>query len=109
MSNKLFHEVYSSESIVDLNRDVSECFDSRFNPNAEHLNDSSEIHVRFVFTHEDETIVMHNSTYSMEELNDVEENLHDAFCDLDRPDMPGFEGFFEGDMTLDMTYTNEEE
>ena len=109
MAKKLFHEVYYSESIVDLPRDVTECFDSRFNPEAENLDESSEIHVRFVFTHEDETIIMHDRTYSMEELNDIEENLYDAFGDLDRPDMPDCEGFFEGDMTLDITYTNEEE
>lgn len=108
MSQPLFEETYCSESIADLGRDVSECFDSRFNPKAAPLTQESVIHVTFTFTHEDEVIVMHNRQYSLEEVNDIEENLYDAAGDLDRPDMPGFEGFFEGDMKLVMTYENEE-
>lgn len=109
MANKLFHEVYYSESIVDLPRDVNECFDARFNPEAENIDEFTEIHVRFVFTHDIKTVVMHDRTYSMEELNDIEENLHDSLSDLDISDIPECDGFFEGDMTLDITYTNEEE
>lgn len=96
----LLKQVYDSESIVDLGRDVSESFSSDFTPNAQYINDDSEIAVHFVFNYEDETIIMKNQCYSLEELNDIEEDLRDSFCNLNRPDMPDFPGFFYGDMTL---------
>jgi hypothetical protein len=103
MPIELFKKDYSSESIVDMFRDVHECFDSRFNEPAKHLGEEFTVNVAFVFEDENKNDkqVLLDKNYDNESMIDVEEDLTDSFKNI-KVEQDEY-GFFEGDLIVKIT------
>lgn len=103
MTIELFQKKYDSESIVDMFRDVHECFDSRYNEPANKLGEEFTVNVSFVFEDEvnNDKQVLLNKNYDNESMIDVEEDLTDSFKNI-KVEQDEY-GFFEGDLIVKIT------
>ena len=101
MDNTLFKKVYDSESIVDVYRDVSECFDPDFNSNATKLKDSGSVHVHFYFQDGPERQDLLQRVYDTDSYGEVEQDIGDTLSDI-HTEKDEY-GFFEGDLIVSIT------
>lgn len=98
----LFYQEYSSESLFDLCRDVTECFDPVYNKTALALNEESSILVVFNYFFEDGTIKeLLNSTYYHDNFHEVEDNLFYSVEKIN--DQKDEHGFHPGEFKLTIT------
>lgn len=104
MPVELFKKIYDSESIVDMFRDVFECFDVRFNPPAKNLGEEFNINVSFNYEFEENKQIMLNRNYDNESMIDIEEDLTDYFSKLNVKQDEN--GFFDGDLIVKITILN---
>lgn len=103
MTIELFKKDYSSESIVDMFRDVHECFDPKFNEPAKYLGEEFTVNVSFIFEDEnkaDKQILL-NRNYSNDSMIDIEEDLTDSFSNI-KVEQDEY-GFFDGDLIVKIT------
>jgi hypothetical protein len=101
MDNTLFYKKYDSESIVDVFRDISECFDKDYNPNAIKLDGKNSVLVYFFFQDGPELQDLLNRVYDSDSYCDIEQNIGDSMSGLaiEKDEY----GFFEGDLIVSIT------
>lgn len=106
MNTQIFNKVYDSESVSDIFRDVSEAFDSNYNPEFKVIEDSfdenSEVLVTFIYKNDmGDTQELLNKTYYQETIIDIEEDIQYSFKNLSvKQDEYGF---FDGDLIVTFT------
>lgn len=101
MDNILFNKKYDSESIVDVFRDVSECFDKDYNPNAVKLDEKDSVLVHFYFQDGSELQDLLKRTYDIDSYGDIEQHIGDSMSGIaiEKDEY----GFFEGDLIVSIT------
>ncbi len=102
MDNTFFKKAYDSESIVDVYRDVSECFDSDYNPNAVKLKEHNSVKVHFYFQDGPERQDLLQRTYDIDSYGEVEQDIGDSLSDI-HTEKDEY-GFFEGDLIVSITF-----
>lgn len=104
MQVNLFKQIYDSESVADIYRDVFECFDKRFNPLAKKLGNIFNINVLFLYKNKENKQIMLNKYYDNDSMLDVEEDITNSFKNISV--IQDDNGFFEGDLILKITILN---
>ena len=100
MKNTLFTQTYDSESMVDMSRDIYECFDTRFNPNAINLTDDKSLLAIFTFNDEKGEQQLLNRVYDQDTYNDLNEDIHDSLGDIVAENDE--HGFFPGELLIEL-------
>lgn len=101
MDNIVFYKKYDSESIVDVYRDVSECFSKDYNPNAIKLNGKNSVDVHFFFQDGPELQDLLKRVYDSDSYGEIEQDIADSMSgiSIEQDDY----GFFEGDLVVSIT------
>jgi hypothetical protein len=101
MENTVFYKKYDSESIVDVYRDVSECFDKDYNPDAVKLDGKDSVLVHFFFQDGPEFQDLLKRTYDSDSYGEIEQDIGDSMSgiSIEKDEY----GFFEGDLVVSIT------
>jgi hypothetical protein len=101
MENTVFYKKYDSESIVDVYRDVSECFDKDYNPDAIKLDGKDSVLVHFFFQDGPELQDLLKQTYDSDSYGEIEQDIGDSMSgiSIEKDEY----GFFEGDLVVSIT------
>lgn len=101
MENTIFYKKYDSESIVDVYRDVSECFDKDYNPDAVKLNGKDSVLVHFFFQDGPELQDLLKRSYDSDSYGEIEQDIGDSMSGIaiEKDEY----GFFEGDLVVSIT------